>query len=116
VFFKIWAEIKLSEDTFWMNPNVTSTTITQTWFTSKKSDQSEYYTMTNSDTSLPKLLMFRDSFTIAMQSFLADRFNRSVFIRDLPNNEAYYVIERPDVVIIELSEKFLAYGLGAIPN
>lgn len=56
---------------------------------------------------LPRLLMFRDSFTNAMAPFISENFSRSVFIRNYPIDQTIVEIEQPDVVVLEFVERQL---------
>jgi len=66
-------------------------------------------TTVNADSSLPRLLMYRDSFTSYLIPFLSDHFSQAVYLNSYPTDELYYdiTIEKPDVVIIECTERYL---------
>jgi hypothetical protein len=90
--------------------------IEQTW--SPTGDTSRNYfneysriTTLNEDSSLPRLLMYRDSFTIALIPFLSDHFSYAAYLWAYPTDELYYdvAIEKPDVVIIEFTERYLHF-------
>ena len=66
---------------------------------------------TNSDSSLPRLVMYRDSFGIALIPFLSDHFSRAVYLWAYPVDESYFDTEKPDVVILEYSERYLNFLL-----
>lgn len=65
----------------------------------------------NSDTTLPRLLVIRDSFTnLLMQNLLASHFGRSTFIWDYWQHKLNKEIidkEQPDVVLCIMNERFL---------
>jgi hypothetical protein len=90
--------------------------IEQTW--SPTGDTSKNYftqnsriTTLNEDSSLPRLLMYRDSFTTTLIPFLSDHFSYAAYLWAYPTDELYYdvAIEKPDVVIIEFTERHLKY-------
>jgi len=60
------------------------------------------------DQHLPKLVMFRDSFAIALIPFLSDHFSRAVYQWDFEIDEGLIDDETPDVVILEVTERYLA--------
>jgi hypothetical protein len=59
------------------------------------------------DVSLPRALVLRDSFAEALLPFLAENFQRSVFLFTHRLDEAQVERERPDVVIEEIVERYL---------
>ncbi len=66
----------------------------------------------NKDQSLPKLLMFHDSFGGSIQPFLAYHFRESVFITDRYST-AEIIKEKPDIVIVEIVERYVDQMLPA---
>ena len=72
-------------------------------------------TVINADQSLPRLLMFRDSFGGYLMPFLSADFSRSVYLLAYPSDESVYDFEKPDVVIIEFTERYLDF-LSLIPD
>jgi hypothetical protein len=59
----------------------------------------------NKDTTLPKLLMFHDSYALSLRPFMAESFSRSAFVWNSPS---YPEIEKekPDILVIEFVERF----------
>ncbi len=55
----------------------------------------------------PRLLMFRDSFAMDMIPHLSPAFSRSVFIWSTTMYQDLVDMEKPDVVILEVTERFL---------
>ena len=51
--------------------------------------------------------MVRDSFTIALIPFLSDHFSRAVYQSDFNVDQMLIAEEKPDVVIFELTERYL---------
>lgn len=58
------------------------------------------------DPSLPKAVVFRDSFASAAWPFLAERFQRSVFLWEHRFQPHIVEAEKPDVVIYEVVERY----------
>jgi hypothetical protein len=58
------------------------------------------------DATLPKAVIFRDSFSSAAWPFLAERFQRSVFIWEHRFQPHIVLAEKPDVVIYEAVERY----------
>ena len=75
------------------------------WF----SDQREFKT---DDGSLPTMIMYRDSFSTNLMSFLAEKFSYSIFhtMWDYPDEYELYKQMQPDYIIIEHVER----GLGGL--
>ena len=69
------------------------------------------------DPSLPRLLMFRDSFGFCLIPFLAEHFNLSLFQWAWPPTTSIVVDQElveqfnPDIVIIEIAERYLRLRL-----
>jgi hypothetical protein len=61
------------------------------------------------DASLPRAVMFRDSFAISLVPRLSEHFSRIVYLWQYNFDPATIERERPDVVIEELSERKLIY-------
>lgn len=61
--------------------------------------------------SLPRLVMYRDSFGVALVPFLAPHFSRSVFIWTYIIDYAHVRKEKPDVVVLEIVERHLDHLL-----
>ncbi len=60
------------------------------------------------DERLPKAVMFRDSFANALVPYLSESFSRIVYVWERDVNRQVVEAERPDVVIQEIAERFLA--------
>jgi hypothetical protein len=59
------------------------------------------------DTSLPRLLMYRDSFVNPMVPFLSYHFSRSVYLWTTEPSAVATLQEHPDIVVYELVESHL---------
>jgi hypothetical protein len=55
----------------------------------------------------PRLLMYHDSFANSFVHLVNPRFSRSVFLWCRKLEEGIVVRERPDIVVLELGERFL---------
>jgi hypothetical protein len=105
----------LPSDKFSLSPQFSLQLHEQDW--QRGIDQGSFFvrfpyaniTVFNADPSLPRLLMFRDSFGAALIPFLEDHFSRSVYLWAYPADEAYYDTEKPDIVIIEFTERYLNF-------
>jgi len=67
------------------------------------------------DARLPKAVIFRDSFSSAAWPFLAERFQRSVFLWEHRFQPHIVEAERPDVVIYEAVERY-QHALFGFPD
>jgi hypothetical protein len=54
-----------------------------------------------------KLLMFRDSFAVALIPYLSESFSRSVYVSDFRVDFSIVNDEKPDLVILEMAERYL---------
>lgn len=61
----------------------------------------------NPDTSLPRVVIFRDSFTNDMIPFLSPRFERGLYLWTHDFDEEIIKQEKPDIVIHEIAEKLI---------
>lgn len=59
------------------------------------------------DQSLPRLFMYRDSFSSTLFPLLADHFSKGVYVWTFHVDEEMITAEQPDVVIIECTERYL---------
>lgn len=66
------------------------------------------FTKTCSDSSLPKLVMFHDSFTGYQWNFFGANFSKSVFVWSHDYSEEIIAREKPDVVIFSIVERSLS--------
>lgn len=105
------------EDTIQFVPLFHQNTTTQVWWSEKEETPNRYLitTVSHPDSTLPKLVMFRDSFSTDIEPLIIDHFSRSVLIWYPPSEEKFYEIEKPDVVIIEIVERNLQ-NLLEIPD
>ena len=67
------------------------------------------------DTTLPKAVIFRDSFSSAAWPFLAERFQRSVFLWEHRFQPHIVEAEKPDIVIYEAVERY-QHALFGFPD
>jgi alginate O-acetyltransferase complex protein AlgJ len=69
------------------------------------------YTDVNLDPSLPRLLMYMDSFGPYLRPLLSDHFSQAFYLWAYPTDALYFdiAIEKPDVVIIEFTERYLFF-------
>ncbi|KKW16267.1 MAG: Alginate O-acetyltransferase AlgJ [Parcubacteria group bacterium GW2011_GWC2_49_9] len=56
---------------------------------------------------MPRALIFRDSFANLLVPFLSEHFSRSVYVWIPLIDERIVEIEKPDIVILEITERFL---------
>ncbi len=56
---------------------------------------------------LPKLVMFRDSFSMALVPYLSENFSRSIYIWKPQIDFSVIEREKPDIVIFEIVERYL---------
>jgi len=59
------------------------------------------------DQALPKAVIFRDSFFNGLQPFTSEHFSRVVYVSDFSVDLGLVAEEKPDVVILELAERYL---------
>lgn len=59
------------------------------------------------DPTLPKVVVFRDSFSKALEPLLSEHFRRVVYIRSPHTIPLVLDQERPDLVLLEIAERFL---------
>jgi hypothetical protein len=59
------------------------------------------------DPSLPRAVVFRDSFANALVPYLAEDFSRVLFVWDRDVDPRVVAIEQPDVVVQEIVGRFL---------
>ncbi|MEI7579726.1 MAG: hypothetical protein WCJ58_06900 [bacterium] len=64
---------------------------------------------TVADNKLPKMLMYRDSFGIAMIPFLENNFSRSVYIWNNQLNLQVVAEEHPNILVYEIVERNLSW-------
>jgi hypothetical protein len=57
---------------------------------------------------LPRLVMFHDSFGLRLIRFLSEHFSRSVYVEARDVKRLTVEWEQPDVVILEVCERYLA--------
>jgi hypothetical protein len=57
---------------------------------------------------LPRLVMFHDSFGLQLMRFLSEHFSRSVYVEARDVKRLTVKWEQPDVVILEVCERYLA--------
>ncbi|MBF0515746.1 MAG: hypothetical protein HQK97_01340 [Nitrospirae bacterium] len=57
------------------------------------------------DAALPRIVIFRDSFFIALLNFVAEHFQRSVFLWTMTFEKDIIEKEHPDIVVTELVER-----------
>jgi hypothetical protein len=62
---------------------------------------------TMSDTTLPRLVMFRDSFATPLIPFISAHFSRSVYVWSFSLDTSLIAREKPHVVVDELNERYL---------
>lgn len=59
------------------------------------------------DKSLPKAVIFRDSFFNGLQPFTSEHFSRCVYVSDWMVDRSLIAEEKPDIVILEVAERYL---------
>jgi hypothetical protein len=66
------------------------------------------------DPSLPRLVMFHDSFGTALKPFLAEHFSRAVYdFSPMTFDQSILEREKPDLVIQEITERYLSIDFTA---
>jgi hypothetical protein len=60
------------------------------------------------DTSLPKAIVFRDSFSDALIPFLAEYFSSAIYVHSFAVDFDLVEKEQPDFVILEIAQRYLA--------
>lgn len=60
-----------------------------------------------SDTRLPRMVMYRDSFASALIPFLAEHFSHATYLWKQQFDPALIEAEHPDIVLDEMAERFL---------
>jgi hypothetical protein len=78
-----------------------------TWATSGLGARNIITTARPDEPGLPRLVMYRDSFSTALVPLLADHFSRAVFLWTFAVDPAFVDAEKPDIVIIEVTERYL---------
>ena len=70
---------------------------------------SDYHEFEIRDESLPTMIMYRDSFSTNMMSFLSEKFSKSVFYNmwEYPDQTDLYGEMKPDYIIFEFVERSL---------
>jgi SGNH hydrolase-like domain, acetyltransferase AlgX len=87
---------------------------TQYWIPTKDTSTNFIFptkiTTVNGNSSLPRLLMYGDSFSNILRPLLADNFSQAVTLQAYPTDKLYsdIEIEKPDVVIVEFTERNLS--------
>jgi alginate O-acetyltransferase complex protein AlgJ len=67
------------------------------------------------DEKLPKAVIFRDSFFNGLQPFTSEHFSRVVYVSDLQYDPQLVAEENPDMVILEVAERYLNRLLDVLP-
>lgn len=67
----------------------------------------EFYVTFNDDQSLPSAIFYHDSFIYNMRQFLTDGFRETQQFRGTSIDFEYIKFKKPDVVILEITERFL---------
>ncbi len=68
------------------------------------------------DPALPKAVIFRDSFFNGLQPFTSEHFSRVVYVSDFKVDFNLIAEEKPDIVILEVAERYLDRLLNALPE
>ena len=102
---KSLANLDISEDFYRIVP-VEGEKAPERVFLKRGEDRDYINILVNSDSSLPRLLVFRDSFCNDLIPYLTQNFSHSVFVLN-DVDEFLFESETPQVVIIEYAERFL---------
>lgn len=105
-------QIRIAEEQFTLKPLYKRPTLSR-WETTAKWSAS-ILTTAQSDTTLPRLVMYRDSFAVELIPFLSDHFERAVYVLHFQVDENFIYSEQPDVVIIEITERYIS-SLSDLP-
>lgn len=107
----MFAKDLISETAYRLSPVVPTTAHRVNDYLQTYGDRShDLFATQSSNTALPRLVMFRDSFTIALQPYLSERYGRAVFCYGRDTNafdDKLIAIERPSLVIQEVVERNL---------
>ncbi len=68
------------------------------------------------DQALPDAVIFRDSFFNGLQPFTSEHFRRVVYVSDFRIDFNLIDEEKPDIVILEVAERYLDRLLTALPD
>lgn len=66
-----------------------------------------HITSTTDVSSLPKAVIFRDSFYNGLQPYLAEHFKQAILVRSFKVDMPLIDQEKPDVVILEIAERYM---------
>ncbi|MEG0774567.1 hypothetical protein [Clostridium sp.] len=72
--------------------------------------------MDTADKSLPKLLMFRDSFTVRLLPLISEHFSTSIYQWSHTFDEKLILQTKPDIVIHQITERFIGELLRENPK
>jgi alginate O-acetyltransferase complex protein AlgJ len=92
---------ELVEDSFELEPAFDRKALTET------SEDDAVLKSINSDSSLPRTMIFRDSFFNGLQPFLMEHFSKAIVIRSFNLDMEWIAAEKPDIVIMEVAERYL---------
>lgn len=107
------ANLNISEDFFSIVP-VKGHTIKERIYAQTGSDREYIRIVNSSNTSSPRLLMVRDSFSNDLIPYLSQNFSRSVYV--VHELDRFLIeSEKPQVVVIEYIERYL-YRLMELPS
>lgn len=100
------ARLLLSEDHFRETTDMLEPRFTRRFKFLPPDEESRVITI-QPDEGLPRAVIFRDSFAMALIPFLSDHFSQAVYVWDFNVDEALIAAEKPDVVILEMAERYL---------
>lgn len=107
------ANLNISEDFYSIVP-VKGHAVKERIYVQKGSDREYIRIVNSSNTSAPRLLMVRDSFSNDLIPYLSQNFSRSVYV--LHELDRFLIeSEKPQVVVIEYIERYL-YRLLELPS
>jgi hypothetical protein len=70
--------------------------------------ESRWVFSNHKDPSLPKVIVFRDSFSDALIPFLAEHFSNGIYVHSFVVDFDLVEKEQPDIVILEIAQRYLA--------
>jgi hypothetical protein len=99
-------QINIAEDTIQLEPKFNRRIYT---WNAKGYEANSVVTTVQPVSSLPKLVMFHDSFAIALIPFLSDHFHTATYLAKAQVDEKFIDAEQPDIVIFEITERSISF-------
>lgn len=97
----------LKEDSIHLKPLFTQEYSSMTWYHENQLITTYNLQTRSPDSSLPRLVMYHDSFGTFLQPFLPEHFSQAFFIWGELSDTTFILDEKPDIVILEITERYL---------